>query len=62
MDDSIDMDDRPCGRLVGSVGILIRYGRPGKEIYELHTECNVSIIMEHYGFVGMISGLFNALY
>jgi hypothetical protein len=53
-DNAIDMEQHTCGRLLGKMDVVLKYGYPGKEIYEIHTECKVNMIMEHHGFLSQI--------
>jgi hypothetical protein len=57
-DDIIDMEQHPCGRLLGSMDMILKYGHPGKEIHEIHITCKVTIVMEHYGFVSQLTSDF----
>jgi hypothetical protein len=54
MDDTIEMAEFPCQRLSGKIDLLLKYGRPGNEVFELHPKGDLVIVMEHYGFVGQI--------
>ncbi len=53
-DDPIDMEQHQCGKLLGKVDIVIKYGKPGKESCEIKVDCKVNVIMEHYGFVSQL--------
>jgi len=50
-DDIIDMNNLPAGPLSGKIKMLVRYGLPGKEIYELHLNGDVHVLIEDYGLV-----------
>lgn len=54
MDDRIDMEQIQCQRLSGKMDLLLKYGRPGKEIFELRPKGDLIIVMEHSGFVSQI--------
>ena len=54
-DDAMEMDQFPCQKLAGELDLLVRYGLPGKEHFELHVKGPVSVMMEHYGFVSAVS-------
>jgi hypothetical protein len=57
-DDAIDMEQRPCGRLLGTMDMILKYGHPGRENNEIHMDCKVTVVMEHYGFVSMLQSDF----
>lgn len=48
-DKPIDLEDMICDNLDGSMDILIRYGLPGDERFEIHQKGTVEIFMEQYG-------------
>ena len=48
------MEQRECGRLIGNMKILLKYGKPQKENLEYIFEGKVHILMEHYGFVSQL--------
>lgn len=50
-DDTIEMDGHPCGRLTGNMDILLKYGLPGKENFELKFKAVLDIHMEAFGVV-----------
>jgi hypothetical protein len=54
LDDRIDMELFPCQKLAGRMELLIKYGLPGNEIYELPVKGAITIVMESWGFVGSI--------
>jgi hypothetical protein len=43
-DDAIEMEQHPCGRILGKMDTLLKYGYPGKEIYEIQTECRLILL------------------
>jgi hypothetical protein len=48
-DDAIDLEDMDCGNLDGSMEIIIKYGLPGKEYFEIKQKGTVEIFMESFG-------------
>jgi hypothetical protein len=54
MDDTIEMEEYPCQRLSGKIDMMIKYGRPGDEVFELHPKGVLDVIVESYGFVAQI--------
>jgi hypothetical protein len=54
VDDRIDLNDMPCQRLSGAVKMVVKYGLPGKEKFEIVVEGTVEIIMERFGYVSQI--------
>jgi hypothetical protein len=55
MDDAITMDEFPCQRLTGKMDMLVKYGNPGNEIFEMHVKGSLDISLEPYGQVNSIS-------
>ena len=55
MDDIIDMENIPAGRLAGKIDMLLKYGLPGKEIYELKLSGMVDIVIEDFGLVKQVT-------
>jgi hypothetical protein len=55
VDDIIDMEQHPCGKLLGSINMDINYGRAGHEKYSIHVEGRVTITMDEYGLVTWIN-------
>jgi hypothetical protein len=53
-DDTIDMGKMPCSRLAGKMDMLIKYGHPGNEIFDLTIKGDVDISMESYGLVTQV--------
>jgi hypothetical protein len=52
-DERIPLDKLKCGRIEGNFDIKIKYGLPGKEVYELHFQAKrVDILMHENGFCG----------
>jgi len=56
-DQSIIMNGLACGRMKGKIDMLIMYGLPGKEKFELHLVGDLEIFMENYGLVKQVSTL-----
>ena len=54
MDDAIDMEEFPCQRLAGKMDLSLKYGRPGKEVFELRPKGDLIIVMENSGLVSQI--------
>jgi hypothetical protein len=50
-DDIIDMNNIPAGPINGKVKMTIKYGLPGREIYELHLNGDIAVFIEDYGLV-----------
>jgi hypothetical protein len=55
VDDMIPMDEFPCQRLTGKMDMLVKYGTPGNEIFELHVTGSLDISLESYGHVNTVS-------
>lgn len=53
-DDRIELDEMPCQRLAGKIDLVIKYGLPGKEHFDLCVKGGLDIIMEHFGFVSAV--------
>jgi hypothetical protein len=53
-DEAFDMNKTPCGSLLGSIDMVIKYGKPGRERYELKVSGAVNVVMEHYGMVSSV--------
>jgi hypothetical protein len=53
-DEAIDMGSMDCGRLPGKLDMLIKYGIPGKETFELRLMGDLDIAMERYGLVTQV--------
>lgn len=58
-DDPIDMENAPCQKLSGWLDMVIMYGRPGNEKYELHPKGVLDIALTDYGFLSSITLSFN---
>ena len=54
LDDRIEMDSIPCNRLSGHIDMVIKYGKKGREKFELHPYGVVDIVMTEFGFVSHI--------
>src|SRR5439155_15172519 len=54
VDDRIQLEKMSCHRLTGNIDLLIKYGLPGKEHFELHVKGGVDIVMEKYGLVSQV--------
>ena len=54
-DDAINMNGLPCGRLAGKINMIIKYGLPGKERFELRLNGTVDIVMENFGIVTQVN-------
>lgn len=54
VDDRIELDDMECHRLSANMDLLIKYGLPGKEQFELHVKGPLTINMERWGYVSSI--------
>jgi hypothetical protein len=50
-DDPIEMDEFPCQRLSGKLNMLIKYGHPKNEDFELKIEGTVDVVLESNGIV-----------
>lgn len=59
-DDSIDMEEFPAQRLAGKLKLIIKYGLPGKEKYELKVDGDVDVVMENFGLVTQIGAQWNS--
>jgi hypothetical protein len=55
LDDAIELEGLPAGRLEGKLNMTFRYGLPGKERFELHFEGDIDIHMEEFGFIAAVS-------
>lgn len=53
-DEVIEMDEHPCGRLAGKVELVIKYGEPGKERYEMTVKGNLDVVIEQFGFIRQV--------
>jgi hypothetical protein len=53
-DDIIDMEQFPCGKLLGTINLDLRYGDAGREKYGIHVEGRVTITMDHSGLVSVV--------
>ena len=53
-DDRIELDDMECHQLSGNIDMLVRYGLPGKERFELRVKGPIAVHMERWGFVSTI--------
>ena len=58
-DERIDMDNISAGRLAGKLNMHIKYGLPGKEVYDLYLVCDVDILMEEYGLIKQIVAMWH---
>jgi hypothetical protein len=54
LDDIIDMENLPCQKLIGNMNLVVKYGRPGKEKFELTTKGAIEIAMVESGLVQSI--------
>ena len=54
LDDAIPMDEFPCQRLSGKMDMLIKYGTPGNETFELRIKGTLDVLMESYGQVNAV--------
>jgi hypothetical protein len=54
-DEAMQMDQFPCQRLAGEIDLVVKYGLPGKEHFELHVKGPVAVVMEHYGHVSAVT-------
>lgn len=54
MDDAIEMDEYPCQKLKGRLDMLVKYGLPGNENFELHIKGSVDVVMQKSGLVSSI--------
>jgi hypothetical protein len=59
-DDKINMEGYPCGRLVGKLRMLVKYGRPGKEVFVLDLNADLDIVMENWGMVHQVAAGWHA--
>lgn len=55
VDDRIELDDMPCHTLSGNLDMLIKYGLPGKEHFELRVNGPVEVHMTTWGLVSSIT-------
>jgi hypothetical protein len=55
LDDAMEMDGVPCQRLSGQMDLTIKYGKPGKEKFELNPRGIVDIVMTDFGFVSSVT-------
>lgn len=53
-DDRMDMNGLPCSRFSGKMDMVIKYGLPGKEKFELRLVGDLDIVMEKYGLVNQV--------
>lgn len=58
-DERMNMNGLACGNLNGKIDMLIKYGLPGKEKFELHLVCDLAIKMENFG---LVAGVHTALH
>jgi hypothetical protein len=54
-DDSIPMEEFPCQRLTGKIDMIVKYGMPQNEMFELHIKGGLDIQMESSGIVNMVA-------
>lgn len=54
-DDRMDMEQEACQRMAGKMHMHIRYGLPGKEIFELRLKGNLDIQMTDFGVVTYVT-------
>jgi hypothetical protein len=55
VDDPIDVGGLACGKIEGSMDIAVKYGLPGKEIYELRFKGKVDALFLSNGFLQSIT-------
>lgn len=55
VDDRMTMNGLACGRLIGKIDWIIKYGLPGKERFELHLVAHLDIMMEGFGLVTAVA-------
>jgi len=60
IDDPIDMQHLACGRLVGKLDMLVKYGLPGKEVFDLRLKGDLDIAMEDYGLITQVTAAWYA--
>jgi len=55
VDDRIELDDMPCHQLSGNIDLVVKYGLPGKERFELRVKGPLAINMSAWGLVSTIA-------
>jgi hypothetical protein len=55
MDEPIELDGTPCGKMEGVLNIKIKYGRKGKEHFELSFKAKLEVFMRRDGLISAIS-------
>jgi hypothetical protein len=58
LDDPIDMEGARCERMEGFLNMKIKYGLPGKEVFDLDFDGKLDILMERFG---LITGIYSQL-
>ena len=53
-DERIAMNNIPCGKLTGTINVILKYGRVGKEKFEVSVKGGVEIVIEDNGKVASL--------